>query len=94
MSASVEAGHGAERPQQVVKVQEAKTRLSALLREVEAGGEITIARGSTAVARLVPVEPATSADRRRPMGFLQYSLPDTFFDDLPDEELKAWEGDA
>ena len=34
---------------------DAKTRLSELLREVEAGGEVVVTRGGRAVARLVPV---------------------------------------
>lgn len=79
-------------PEHVVKVQEAKTRLSSLLREVEAGGEITIARGSTPVARLVPVEPRPEPDHRRPMGFLRFRVPDAFFEELPEAELTAWEG--
>lgn len=83
-----------DHPERVVKVQEAKTRLSALLREVEAGSEITISRGSTAVARIVPIEQAPEVDRRRPMGFLRFSVPDSFFEDLPDDELQAWEGGA
>ena len=72
----------------VVKVHEAKTRLSELLRDVEQGSEITISRGDQAVARLVPMEPRLEA---RPMGFLDYELPDSFFDALPDDELLAWE---
>jgi prevent-host-death family protein len=75
-----------------VKVQEAKTRLSELLREVEAGAEITIARGRTPVARLVPVERPVQEPRRRPLGYLRYELPETFFEELPPEELDAWEG--
>ncbi len=39
----------------VVKVGEAKTRLSELLARVEAGEEIVIARGDHAVARLLPM---------------------------------------
>ena len=39
----------------VVKVGEAKTRLSELLARVEAGEEIVIARGDHPVARLMPV---------------------------------------
>lgn len=39
-----------------VSVFEAKTKLSALLAEVEAGGEVIIARAGTPVARLVAVE--------------------------------------
>lgn len=39
-----------------IKTGEAKTRLSELLARVEAGEEVTIARGTTPIARLVPVE--------------------------------------
>ena len=39
----------------VIKTGDAKTRLSDLLARVEAGEEITIARGEVPVARLVPV---------------------------------------
>lgn len=39
---------------------DAKTRLSELLREVEAGGEVVVTRGGRAVARLVPVEATPS----------------------------------
>ena len=70
-----------------VKVQEAKTHLSALLVEVEQGATINIARGRQTVARLVPV-----GTGERELGFGGYRLPDTFFDDLPEEELNAWEG--
>jgi prevent-host-death family protein len=76
----------------LVKVQDAKTRLSALLREVEGGAEITIARGSTPVARIVPVSPPAPASSTRPFGFLRYRLPESFFDELPAEEIEAWEG--
>ena len=39
----------------VIKTGEAKTRLSELLTRVEAGEEVTIARGDVPVARLVPI---------------------------------------
>ena len=39
----------------VVKVGEAKTRLSELLAMAEAGGDVVIARGDTPIARLAPV---------------------------------------
>ena len=70
-----------------VRVQEAKTHLSALLVEVEQGTTINIARGRQTVARLVPV-----GTGERELGFGAYHLPDTFFDELPEAELSAWEG--
>ena len=71
----------------VVKVQHAKTHLSALLAAVEAGEEFVIERGNVPVARLVPIAPAGP----RSMGFVAYRVPDTFFEALPDGELDAWE---
>lgn len=71
-----------------VKVQSAKTHLSALLAEVEAGEEIIIARGDRPVARLVGLE----TNPLRPMGFINYRVPEDFDDQLPEEELAAWEG--
>lgn len=70
-----------------VKVQYAKTHLSALLARVERGEEIVIARGNEVVARLIPARPTS-----RELGFGTFVLPDTFFDDLPEDELRAWEG--
>ena len=73
-----------------VKVQYAKTHLAALLASVERGEEVVIARGDQPVARLVPVEEA----KERVLGFVPYSIPQTFFDPLPDDELAEWEAGA
>lgn len=73
-----------------VKVQYAKTHLSALLAAVERGEEFVIARGDHPAARLVPMEPPKS----RELGFVAYSVPDDFFEALQDEELTAWEGNG
>ena len=73
-----------------VKVQYAKTHLSALLAAVEDGEEIVIARGDTDVARLVPVHPRGE----RELGFVAFEVPATFFEDLPEDELAAWESRA
>ena len=73
-----------------VNVHEAKTHLSRLLAQVEAGEEVTIARNGTPVARLVP---ARESRRPQPDVFKgKFTVPDSFFDPLPEEELKAWEG--
>lgn len=89
MSAGIEREvHGSADQPRVVTVHDAKTRLSELLREVEQGSEITISRGSRAVARLVPMPQRPTT---RPMGFVDYELPDAFFDELPEDQLPAWE---
>ena len=71
-----------------VKVQYAKTHLSALLASVERGEEVVIARGDQPVARLVPIEDS----QERSLGFVPFTVPETFFEPLPDDELAAWEG--
>lgn len=71
-----------------VKIQQAKTHLSALIAAVEAGEEVVIARGDIPVARIVPFD--TSPERA--LGFVPYDMPATFFEPLPDDELAAWEG--
>ena len=73
-----------------VNVHEAKTHLSRLLAQVEAGEEVTIARNGKPVARLLP---ARTPGRPQPDVFKgRVVVPDSFFDPLPEEELRAWEG--
>ena len=74
-----------------VNVHEAKTHLSRLLKQVEAGEEVVIARNGDPVARLV-----SNKKRGKPEPDIlkgKVVIPDSFFDPLPEEELKAWEGD-
>ena len=74
----------------VVNVHQAKTRLSKLLAQVEAGEEVVIARRGEPVARLVRCKPRG----KRQFGAMkgQVVIDDSFFDPLPEEELRAWEG--
>ena len=74
-----------------VNVHEAKTNLSRLLAQVESGEDVIIARSGTPVARLVRVQ---KRGKRQPDLFQgKIVIPDSFFDPLPEEELKAWEGE-
>lgn len=69
-----------------VSVHEAKTHLSRLLREIEAGREVEITRRNRVVARIVPPAPV----RKRPLlGALEgkISFDESFFDPLPPEYL-------
>ena len=72
-----------------VNVHEAKTNLSRLLAQVEAGEEVTIARNGKPVARLV----ACRRRSKRQFGVWKgrIALDDSFFEPLPEEELAAWE---
>ena len=74
-----------------VKIHEAKTQLSRLIASVEAGEEVTILRGDTPVAKLVPIP--KNLEPRKP-GRLKdlIVMDDSFFDPLPEEELRLWEG--
>ena len=74
----------------VVNVHQAKTQLSRLLAQVEAGEEVVIARRGEPVARLVACKPRKKRRPDRLKG--KIVIPDDFFDPLPEEELKAWEG--
>lgn len=62
------------------------------LREaVEAGREFTIMKDGKPVAKVVPVDPEPKS---RGWGAWEgrYQLPDSFFDPLPEDELRAWDG--
>ena len=74
----------------IVNVHQAKTELSRLLAQVEAGEEVVIARRGVPVVRLVACKPK---GRRQPDVLKgKIALKDAFFEPLPEEELKLWEG--
>ena len=76
-----------------VTIHEAKTHLSRLLEEVEKGGEVVISRRNKPIARLVPMEPSQPQPRRIPGRFAgQFELGAEFFEPLPEDELRLWEG--
>ncbi len=73
-----------------VSIHEAKTHLSRLLKHVEEGESITIARGKRPVARLVPI-----VDSPRRPGCLKgkIRIARDFDAPLPPELLAAFRGD-
>lgn len=79
---------GADMP--TYTVHRAKTQLSKLIAEAEAGDDVVITRGDEPVVRLVPV--AEPVPRRR-FGALagKVIVGPEFFDDLPADEIDAWE---
>ena len=80
----------------VVNVHQAKTQLSNLLAQAEAGEEIVIARNGKPVARLVALTRLVALNRKVKPRFGSWkdcvTLDDSFFDPLPEDELSAWEG--
>lgn len=74
----------------VIKTGEAKTRLSELLARVEAGEEVTIARGDVPVARLVPV--ARTGNARAAVADILVAR--TGLASTTADELMAWRDDG
>jgi len=72
----------------MVNVHDAKTNFSRLLEQAHAGQEIVLAKAGKPYARLVPLATAPGAQPGRLAG----RIDATFFEPLPDEELKRWEG--
>lgn len=68
-----------------VDTHKAKTHLFRLLERVKAGEEITIVKSGKLCVRLVPLE-----QEARELGFLEGTVPDSFFEPLPNDELEAW----
>lgn len=76
----------------IVTVHEAKTQLLKLIARAEAGEEIVIARGDEPAVKLTPVGKRAA---KRQFGAMKglYDIPDAFFfDPLPEDELKPYEG--
>ncbi|MBV8120586.1 MAG: type II toxin-antitoxin system Phd/YefM family antitoxin [Alphaproteobacteria bacterium] len=74
---------------EIVSVHAAKTRLSQLLARVEAGEVITIARGRTPVAKLVPI----ARNAKRGFGAMhgKIVIGPEFFEPLTEDELDRWD---
>lgn len=85
--------------EKTVNIHTAKTHLSSLIAEAEAGGDIVIARAGKPVVKLVPVkQKAAKRSKTRPdrkPGFLKGKIwigPD-FDAPLPDNILAAFRGE-
>ena len=76
-------------PKKAVNIHEAKTHLSRLLKRVEGGEEVVIARAGRPVARLVPV--ARPAKRVLGEDTGRVFIADDFDAPLPDDILADFE---
>jgi len=73
-------------------VHAAKTHLSQLIAEVEAGEEVVIARGDKPVVKLTLVE--QKPQRRFGSMKGKVEIGEAFFEALPGEELALWTGEG
>ncbi len=73
-------------------ISDAKATLSKLIERVEQGKEVIIARAGKPVARLVPYKALTAP--RKLGGWGGQVKVSSDFDDLPEEVLRAFEGEA
>ncbi len=73
----------------IFSVHYAKTHLSRILTALDVYDEVIITRYGKPIARLIPY--ALRITKRQP-GRLKnrFKVDDSFFDQLPDEELSAW----
>jgi prevent-host-death family protein len=77
-----------------INIHEAKAKLSEYLAAVEAGETVQICRRNVPVAEIVPLRQPRKAPR--PVGLAcdsDYDIPASFFEPLPDELLKAFNGE-
>jgi len=77
----------------IVTLDEAETTLDQLLARVEAGEEIILARGENPIAKLTPMQLAKPRPKREPGAWKgKFTVGPEFFEPLPEEELRLWEG--
>ena len=75
----------------VVNIHEAKAKLSEYLEAAARGERVMICNRNRPVAELRAVEAVRTAPR--PIGLAEgFSVPESFFDPLPDDMLDAFEG--
>lgn len=75
-----------------LNVHEAKTHLSRYLARLEAGETILLCRRNEPIAEIRPLP--SPRRESRPVGLAkdQFTVPASFFDPLPEDELAAFEG--
>ena len=76
----------------IVTIHRAKTELSKLLKAVEAGEKVVIARGNKPIAVISPASVPAGLPRVPGRWKGRISLPDPVFAGLSEEELADWEG--
>lgn len=76
-----------------VNIHDAKTHLSRYLAELKAGETMVICNRNQPVAEVRSLRKKASGKRRIGVAKGLITIPDSFFDPLPDEILKAFHGE-
>ena len=82
------------REKPVVNMHQAKTHLSRLVERAHRGEEIILAKAGKPYAKLVPLEEKKPGRQPGQLAGILPPLSDAFFEPLPEEELRAWEGEG
>jgi prevent-host-death family protein len=72
---------------EIINIHEAKTHFSKLLARAHTGEEIVIGKAGKPYAKLVPLRPV----KERVPGIAKGAVTESFFEALPEDELKVWE---
>ena len=76
-----------------LNVHEAKTHLSRYLDRVEAGETLILCRHNKPIAEIRPIKPR--AKKKRVFGLDDgFGVSPAFFDELPEDELRLWNGEG
>ena len=75
-----------------INIHEAKTHLSHYLDEVEKGERVVVCKRNRPIAEIRQITPKTKD--KRPIGLAKgtFTMPDSFFDELPDETVALFSG--
>lgn len=75
-----------------LNIHEAKTHLSRYLKHLEAGETILLCRHNVPIAEIRPLPPQRTAPRLLGTAKGKVKVPPEFFEPLPEEILRAFEG--
>ena len=75
-----------------LNIHEAKTHLSRYLKRLMQGETILLCKRNTPIAEIHPIQ--TARKKKRPTGLVKgrFQVPQDFFESLPDEILRAFQG--
>jgi antitoxin (DNA-binding transcriptional repressor) of toxin-antitoxin stability system len=75
-----------------LNIHEAKTHLSRYLARLQAGETILLCRRNVPIAEIRPLDPRPQGARPIGLGRDVFRVPERFFEPLPEDELRAFEG--